>query len=142
MQRSRAEGKVAQSLNIAVGTEVVLLERLRLVDEHVVGYEARYLPIWIGEKLTPDDINNQPLAPAVRRILGKARTRLDVRVSASTAKSREAKILEFKTGGPILIRENTWFVEPEGPIQYSKTLYRGDRYEMFLQFAHAPTKDD
>jgi GntR family transcriptional regulator len=140
MQRSRAEGKVAQSLNVAVDTVVLVLERLRLVNDQAVGFEARYLPMWIGERLTPDDIHNQPLTAAVRRILGKARTRLDVRVSASVAQPNDVKTLETKIGSPVLIRENTWFTEPEGPVQYSKTIFRGDRYEMFLQFT--PTFDE
>lgn len=130
-----ADGKVAQSLALPPGTPVFVLERQRIVDGAVVGYEIRYLPERIGKALTPDEIQNQPLVPAVRRILGRMHTRLDLRVTASVVRRREAKILETKVGAPVLVRENTWFLEPEGAVQYGKSIFRGDRYQMCIGFS-------
>jgi GntR family transcriptional regulator len=129
-----AEGKVAQNLAVPEGTPVLVLERQRLVDGQVVGYEIRYLPKHIGDALTEDEIRDQPLVPAVRRIVGRMHTRLDLRVTASVVRRREAKILKTKLGAPVLVRENTWYLEPEGPIQYGKSIFRGDRYQMCVGF--------
>jgi GntR family transcriptional regulator len=138
MRTEPADRKVAENLGIAEGTPVVVLERLRLVNGQVVGYEIRYLPRKIGEALTPDEIHNQPLVPAVRRILGKPRTRLSLRVTASLARKEEARVLETKLGAPVLVREHTWYFEPEGPMQYGKSIFRGDRYQMAVDFTAAP----
>jgi GntR family transcriptional regulator len=138
MRTEPAEQRVAENLAIAEGTPVVVLERLRLVNGQVVGYEIRYLPMRIGEALTPEEIHNQPLVPAVRRILGKARTRLSLRVTASAARRNEARVLETKVGAPVLVREHTWYFEPEGPMQYGKSVFRGDRYQMSVDFTAAP----
>lgn len=138
MRTEPAEARVAENLGIAEGTPVVVLERLRLVNGQVVGYEIRYLPKRVGEALTPEEIHNQPLVPAVRRILGKARTRLSLRVTASVARRNEARVLEMKVGAPVLIREHTWYFEPEGPMQYGKSVFRGDRYQMSVDFTAAP----
>jgi len=138
MRTERAEGKVAENLGMAEGTPVVVLERLRFVNGQVVGYEIRYLPKRIGEALTSEEIHNQPLVPAVRRILGKARTRLSLRVTASVARRNEARVLETKVGAPVLVREHTWYFEPEGPMQYGKSVFRGDRYQMSVDFTAAP----
>jgi GntR family transcriptional regulator len=138
MHTQPAEGKVARNLRIAEGTPVVVLERQRLVDGEVVGYEIRYLLKHIGDALTPDEIHTQPLVPAVRRILGKARTRLALRVMASVVRRHEARILETKVGAPVLVREHIWYVDPEGPVQYGKSLFRGDRYEMSVEFLSTP----
>jgi GntR family transcriptional regulator len=138
MRTEPADGKVAENLGLSEGTPVVVLERLRLVDGQVVGYEIRYLPEQIGAALTPDEINNQPLVPAVRRILGKPRTKLALRVTASTARKREAKLLETKTGAPVLVREHVWHYDPEGPMQYGKSIFRGDRYQMAVEFRSSP----
>jgi DNA-binding GntR family transcriptional regulator len=94
-----------------------------------------YLPKQIGDALTEDEIHNQPLVPAVRRIVGRMHTRLDLRVTASIVRKREAKILETSLGAPVLVRENTWYLEPEGPIQYGKSIFRGDRYQMCIGFS-------
>lgn len=138
MRTEPAEGKIAENLGISEGTPVVVLERLRLVNGQVVGYEIRYLPRQIGEALTAEEIHDQPLVPAVRRILGKARTRLSLRVTASVARRDEARVLETKVGAPVLVREHTWYFEPEGPMQYGKSVFRGDRYQMSVDFTAAP----
>jgi GntR family transcriptional regulator len=138
MRTEPVEGKAAENLGLVEGTAVVVLERLRLVNGQVVGYEIRYLPKQIGDALTTDEIHNQPLVPALRRILGKPRTRLNLKVTASAARREEARVLETKVGAPVLIREHIWFFEPEGPMQYGKSVFRGDRYQMSVDFTAAP----
>jgi GntR family transcriptional regulator len=138
MRTEPAEGNIAESLGFIEGTTVVVLERLRFVNGQVVGYEIRYLPKQIGEALTTDEIHDQPLVPALRRILGKPRTRLNLKVTASTARRKEARLLETKVGAPVLVREHIWHFEPEGPMQYGKSVFRGDRYQMSVDFTAAP----
>ncbi len=132
------EGKAAEHLALPEGTPVFFLQRQRLVDGQVAGYENRFLPRKIGEALTQDEIHNRPLVPAVERILGRARTRLALWVSASVVRREEAIILETKVGAPVLVRENIWYLDPEGPIQYGKSIFRGDRYQMFVEFTSTP----
>jgi len=138
MRTEPVEGRAAENLGLPAGTAVMVLERLRFVNGQVVGYEIRYLPRQIGQALTPDEVHNQPLVPALRRILGKPRTRLSLNVTASTARGKEARVLEAKIGAPVLVREHTWYYEPEGPMQYGKSIFRGDRYQMSVDFTAAP----
>jgi GntR family transcriptional regulator len=138
MRTEPVKGRAAEKLGLPEGTAVMVLERLRFVNGQVVGYEIRYLPVQIGKALTPDEIHNQPLVPALRRILGKPRTRLSLNVTASTARRKEAGVLETNVGAPVLVREHTWHYEPEGPMQYGKSIFRGDRYQMSVDFTAAP----
>ena len=138
MRTEPVEGRAAENLGLPAGTAVMVLERLRFVNGQVVGYEIRYLPRQIGQALTPDEVHNQPLVPALRRILGKPRTRLSLNVTAATARRKEARVLETKVGAPVLVREHTWYYEPEGPMQYGKSIFRGDRYQMSVDFTAAP----
>ena len=139
MRLEPATGKVAENLALPEGTPVVVLERQRFVDGQIVGSEIRYLPRAIGEALTQEEIHSQPLLPAVRRILGKARTRLSLHVTSAVVRRKEARILGTSIGAPVLIRENIWYVEPEGPIQYGRSMFRGDRYQMRLEFTSTPS---
>jgi GntR family transcriptional regulator len=133
-----AEGKVAENLGLPEDTPVVVLERQRLVDGQVIGYEIRYFPRWIGDALTEEEVRSQSLVTAMRRVIGRVHSRLKLRIIASVARPREAKYLGIKVGAAVLIRENTWLVDPEGPIQYGKSIYRGDRDQMDLEFASWP----
>ena len=63
----RSRERWPRDLGLPEGTPVTVLERLRVVDGQVVGYEIHYLPRQIGEALTSDEVHNQPLVPAVRR---------------------------------------------------------------------------
>jgi GntR family transcriptional regulator len=114
-----AAGRVAESLLLLPGAPVMGIERQRLVNSRVVGYELRYLPREIGVLLSEEEIRGQPLVPAVQRVLGKPRTRVLLRVTASVVRLREAKILGAKTGMPVLVREHTWYVEPDRPDRKS-----------------------
>ena len=139
MRTEPAHGKVAEALRLPKGASVVVLERLRLVDGRVVGYEIRFLPREIGEALTPDEIHNQPLIPAVQRVTGKPRSRMSLRVMAAAARRKEARALGTKVGVPVLIREHTWYVGSDQPVQYGTSIFRGDRYQMALEFSSTPS---
>jgi len=76
----------------------VVLERQRLVDGQVVGYEIRYFPRWIGDALTAEEIRTQSLVTAMRRVIGRVHSRLRLRIIASVARPREAKYLGTKVG--------------------------------------------
>jgi len=138
MRSEKAEGMVAENLAIPEGTLITVLERQRFVDGQLIGYEIRYLPRRIGEALTQDEIHNQPLVPAVKRILGRGPTRIRLRVTSSVVRREEVKILETKAGAPLLIREHVWYVDPDGPVQYGKSIFRGDRYQMAVEFTSVP----
>jgi GntR family transcriptional regulator len=131
-------GKAAEALRLPEGTPVTVLERQRLVDGQVVGYEIRYFPREIGEALTPEEIQTQPMVAAVRRIVGRSRARLILRVTASTARRREARTLGTQVGAPVLVRENTWYVDPDRVVQYGKSIYRGDRFQMVVEYSASP----
>jgi len=138
MRTVRAEGKVAENLGLPEGALITRLERQRFVDGQLIGYEIRYLPRHIGDSLTQEEICNQPLVPAVKRILGRGPTRISLRLTSSVVRREEAKIMKTKVGAPVFIREHIWYVEPEGPVQYGKSIFRGDRYQMAVDFTSLP----
>ncbi|MBI4841947.1 MAG: UTRA domain-containing protein, partial [candidate division NC10 bacterium] len=57
---------------------------------------------------------------------------------SSIVRREEAKILETKVGAPVFIREHIWYVDPDGPVQYGKSIFRGDRYQMVVEFSSMP----
>ncbi len=44
----------------------------------------------------------------------------------------------MKVGAPVLVRAHVWYVDPDGPVQYGKSIFRGDRYEMSVEFSSVP----
>jgi DNA-binding GntR family transcriptional regulator len=74
----------------------------------------------------------------VRRILGNARSQMSIWVTASVARCHKVRILGAKFGAPLLVREQTWNVDPEGSVQYGESVYLGDRFRTAVEFASAP----
>ena len=137
-RQEAAAGKVAECLAVPDGSPLLVLERLRQVDGLPVGYEIRFLPEAIGKALTEEEIQSQPLVPALRRILGRLHTDLALNVTAAAVGRREAKYLGIATGAPVLVREHIWYVDGIGPVQCGRTIFRGDRYQMSLRFSSSP----
>jgi GntR family transcriptional regulator len=137
MARVLAEGRVAESLVLAEGTPVYRLERLGYVDHLLVAHELRYLPVAVGDALTPDEIQSQSLVTAFTRIFGRRPARIVLRVTSSVVRAHEAKLLETKVGAPVLVREHVWHLD--APIHYGKTVFRADRYAMTVEFTETRT---
>ena len=51
----------------------------------------------------------------------------------------KARALGTKVGVPVLIREHTWYVGSDQPVQYGTSIFRGDRYQMSLEFSSTPS---
>ena len=54
------------------------------------------------------------------------------RIRAEAASQDEAQILDYKKGAPVLVVRRTTFDANHVPLIYSRIVYRGDRYEYFI----------
>jgi len=63
--------------------------------------------------LTEDEVRTQTLVTAMRRVIGRVHSRLKLRILASVA-GHASQGPRHQDRAPVLVRENTWFVDPEG----------------------------
>jgi GntR family transcriptional regulator len=135
--RTRAGAEAAEALGLAEGSDVVWMERLRMADGEPVCVEVAQFPARL-ERLLAEGDPEQSVHDILRRG-GMVPTSLRRRVRAVAAVQREALLLNLLDGAPVLEVLDV-FADPVGrPLQYARSRYRPDRYEVWTWVYSAAT---
>lgn len=117
-------------LAIPSGAEVLLLKRLRNVDNVPMGVQTAYLPIQRFPGLERFDFSKDSLYRVLTEEYG---------VSLSTARqsyriaypdAAMAELLEIKTTDPGFSAERLTFDSEGQPVEFVETFFRGDRFSI------------
>lgn len=123
-----ATKKTAEQMSIPPGEEVVLLERVRYLDEEPLGIERTYLNHRLCRGIAKYDLTRS-LYKILRQSYGLKITRAEQTYEAVAATTREAQLLALRRGAPMLCSERTTFLENDEVIEHGTAWYRGDRYK-------------
>jgi GntR family transcriptional regulator, N-acetylglucosamine utilization regulator len=128
LQRLPAAPHVARALEVAAGSEVYELCRLRLVDDVPISVQTAYLPAALCPKLEEND-----LAASLYRLL---ESRYGLRLwsgretlCARGATAREARLLDISEGTPVMHAERITYAANGLAVEYLEAVWRGDRYD-------------
>ncbi|WP_370539425.1 GntR family transcriptional regulator [Achromobacter sp. UMC46] len=121
-----ADGEVAQQLNLAVGTKVYRIDRLRLADGIAMSFDETYLPLDIGEKIVSNDLDVEPIFDLLEKKYLVPLIEARYQLESVTADGHVAAALGVNVGAPIFLIVRTSFTEGGKPIDYEKLFYRGD----------------
>ena len=120
--------RVARALGIGEAASVYQLERLRLAGGEPMALESAHVPA----ALVPGLLESGHMEHSLYRIL---RERYDIHLVRATqsleavaANLYEAEMLHVKEGTPLLLLERVARDTADRPIEFVRSLYRGDRY--------------
>jgi GntR family transcriptional regulator len=119
---------VRERLKLTGGTQVVRIEKIRLVERSPFSYVVNYLPSDIGRDIHSDDLAIKPLLMILEDNLGVVAARAEQTVAATIADSRIASLLDIRVGDPLLKVERVVYDLNRKPIEYVSVLYRADKY--------------
>jgi GntR family transcriptional regulator len=125
----------AEALNIAPGSEVFDLERLRLLDGVPVAIERSRLPLAVAPALPEADLAAGSLYELLRKA-GAAPARADYVLQAIPAEARHAAHLELPEGAPLLMATARTYDLRGRAIELSCSIFRGDRYRFRTTLVH------
>ena len=120
--------EISQHLKLAKSETVFLVSRIILADEQPLLLDYSYFPRSIGQFLSNTDLSKDLIYEQLE-LYGYKISDGTQRISAGRASQEEAKHLLCKVNSPVLVVKRTTFVEGELPIDYSISIYRGDRYQ-------------
>ena len=135
-----ADERVAKHLDLAAGTEVVYLERVRLANEHPVSFDMTWLPKGIGHQIAAENLEVHPIFSLFENKYGITLGDAEYVIEASSASKHVAKHLDVPVGSPILLIERTTFSASGGPIDYELLHYRADRVSYKVRLARGQPK--
>jgi GntR family transcriptional regulator len=134
-RREQAGPGVARALNITEGDPVIHWKRLRRADSKPMCIEDAYL----SEILLPGFLQSG-MPTSLYTALAERGLRpswAEDSVAAGIASDEEATLLEVEPGAPVLRISRRAKVD-EKTIEVSRSVFRADRYTLWVQFAHKP----
>lgn len=143
----RAPLDVARHLSLRPGAEIVLLVRVRRANGEPMAVEHTY----IDETLCPGllvgrDFGQMSLYGVLRRDYSLPVVRADQLIDTRMPESWEAELLNIGSLTPVLNIERTTFDADDRPIEFVRSVYRGDKYRFhavlhYTEWVAAPVKD-
>ncbi|MCY7347224.1 MAG: GntR family transcriptional regulator [Pyrinomonadaceae bacterium] len=128
LQEKPAEQETAEKLNLEIGETVFKLERLRLADDLPMAIETTCLPAKLFPDLSKYDFEKQSLYKILERNYGFQMSSAAEDLEAAISDAKTSELLNVKKNSPLLIVYRTVFAEDNQPIEYTKSIYRADRY--------------
>ena len=125
-----ADRRVAEALRLAGRPRVLVLERLRLVDEHPMSFQRSFLPSPLGDEVIRADLALTPLHQVLEFKLGLVITRASETVSAVRLGRREARDLGCRAGEPAFESERVSFDAGGAPVVFDRVFIPGDRFRI------------
>jgi GntR family transcriptional regulator len=121
-----APAAVASALNVAEGTAVIALDRLRYAQAEPIARLRNYLPTTMRE-LTTDALQETGLYQLFRAHGIQLHAAIQT-IGARTADAAEARLLGEPKGAPLLTMERVTYDDHGSVVEYGTHIYRASRY--------------
>jgi len=129
---------IALALELGPQDTIYELTRLRVVDDVPLSLQTVYLPAYLCPRLEDNDLTD-----SLYRLL---ENRYDLRLwtgqetlRARAATQSEARLLQVRTGTPVMFSERVSYSSTGIPVEYLEAVWRGDRYDFKVTLARPPT---
>ena len=118
------------ALGLTPRARMVMVERLRLVDDHPMSLQRSFLPARIGEQVLTSDLAETPLSQVLEFKLGVVVVRAREAVSAVRLAPREARELACAPGAAAFESERVSFDGAGQPVVFDRVFIPGDRFRI------------
>lgn len=120
--------KVAKLLGIAETAPIFRLERLRTAGGEPMALETSHVAVALCPGLLESEFRNQSLYRILADRCGIRLVKATQSLEAVPATAYEAEILHVREGTPLLLMERVSQDGAGQPVEFVRSLYRGDRY--------------
>jgi GntR family transcriptional regulator len=125
-----AGARVGRRLYLAPHDEIVRIHRVRLVDGEPVCVETIHLPRHLVADLDSQDLDGVSLYALLGRRFGLTVARAIQIIEPTVADEQEAALLEVPAYSPALLFERTTQDAEGRTVEFTRSIYRGDRYRI------------
>lgn len=129
-----ASARVAQALDVAVGTPTYIVRRLRRVDGTPISVHESHVPEALAPGVLERDLVAEQLCTVLDRDFGLRMTKVLETLETTAASSGDAKLLAVHEGTPILQLEQRIAAPSGKAFEFSRIRFRGDMVR--LEFSY------
>jgi len=133
-----ASARVAERLQLAKGTKVMQIKRVRLADDMPISFDETYLPLPLGKQIVRNDLRLHPIFTLLEEEYGVPLIEADYELDAVIATKAVADALQVKVGSPIFQIERTSLTTDNQPVDYEVLSYRGDLVRFVTKLLRHP----
>lgn len=133
-----ATSDVAEALHLRPKEKVLFLRRVRFADSSPMSLETAYLPDCLFPGLHQKFDARTSLYEALERLYGVHLMTADEVVEAGLAGPEEARLLRIPKGSPVFLFTRTSHLARGRPVEYVKSVFRGDRYKLTNRLMRKP----
>lgn len=132
-----ADDEVAEALKVPAESPVVVIERVRYVDDEPWSWTTTYLPHDVGVLVLDDDLSDQSLYALlathdIRAVRGVRSA------EAASADANQGALLGVGAGQALLVLRSVGFDESDRPMEYFIAYHRGDRSRFEFHLTASP----
>ena len=109
--------------------KIIEIKRLRFSDEQPVAIEIAWLPYYLFKGMTREMIEDKSLYEIFREKYGYYPDKAKQTIEPTMLNEYESKLLNQEKSALALIFRRTTYLENETPIEYTKAIYRSDKYK-------------
>jgi len=123
-------------LNLQVGSKVVLLKRLRLLNETPYAIEWAYLNPALDTRILSIlemDMSKSSLYDFFRNTLGIKMKYADETLEVARANKENSHLLKINIDECVVLRRRFTYTQEEKCIEYVQSIYRGDKYKFNIR---------
>jgi GntR family transcriptional regulator len=134
--------RVAECLGIAPETPVIVIERLRFVQDEPIQLVTTYIPQATCPALLEVDLSRRSLYAFLDEVCGIVIARGHRSVEAVAANEYEAQMLRVKKGAPLILLDSVSYLSDGTPVEYYHALHRGDRTRFEVELVRVRASGD
>lgn len=116
------------------------LTRLRFSDNIPIGLQEAIILTERCPGLDKHDFTKESLFRVITEIYGLEISEIYHIVNAVISTEMQAKLLEIKTGDPLLFEKSVTFLSDGEPIETTTSYFRADKYEYSVRFKYMGSK--
>jgi GntR family transcriptional regulator len=124
---------IARELRLTTDDPVIIIDRLRSLLGEPILLVTSYIPHRLCPSLVDDDLVNNSLYHLLREKYGFTIAQAKRYMEAVAATEMEAKLLNIRIGGPLMLIESTTYMGDGTPFEYFKARHRGDRTRFVVE---------
>jgi GntR family transcriptional regulator len=124
-----SEPEMSKLLGIRSGAKILRMRRLRLADNEPMALETTHLPLSRFRGLRKHISSGGSLYAVLREQFGVQMERAEETIETSLAGPQEAELLGADVGMPVLLLSRHSFGTDGKPVEFVRSIYRGDRYK-------------
>lgn len=128
-----APASVAKSLLLESNQQAIKIVRLRLYDYKPLLLESIYVPERLCPGLENLDLRSTSLYKVLEDEYGLHYTYAEQMLESTTANEYESSLLGIAPGTAMILVEGITYMENGQPLEYFKSVYRGDRFRFKLK---------